>query len=1296
MKRQRSAGLAIICIWIVCAAALPGRAAEASVPVEIRARSLDAAGALFYVPFEGSAAAALARGLGEPRVQKALSYVPGRVGQAVSVTNTLGRHESSMLVYDALGNVSKRRGTVAFWVRSPWDGTDRSILTGSAYTGPTILSMAGRELNSTFLWFCRRKSFFDMRLFGERLAGDLDRFGTFSTALIPLWKADEWQHFAFVWDDRHGYTFFRNGAVLHEVRGDIAWDMVTPDNIALGHATLHAGDLWPVSGEFAFDEFIVFASALDSDAIGHVMQGEYGQLPGFGADDWPFDADARRRAANLQDHANRPRVAADPETGIAIDWREVPTESVHMAYHRRYALVDGDPGSSVHFTDGGVPFDTPASLQFARPSTCNLVIAEMSEPAGAWIADAADGTGDRHTLVSGRTYVPLTPGVRDRVRAFFPAKATANELTVANVQIASAAAAASVSGQRFELTQSLPLNRFPDAARVMLQTPHPADRCALLASRAPATTSGETVHRPKLTHTYIVLAAPEEETFVDALRLKLTVRPANADFATQVRIHCPQIEGRIVLEAVFDAGWPAAATALPMTVTLRPAGLIVPAGSHLVIDLVSDTALDIISGSERVSSVEIVPGDEARIGHEFALAQLRHMWPAFLRRLNQNRFLRPGEDRETNPIWLGLTRAERYDPTNPQVQTWWGWSRLRPWPPYDFSYLAAQEGPRWAVTLREAVHSMQAIIHWWLENRASPDAYLVGGGNQWNDITKLYNKFLCLGGVTADTRLVNAVERYLDAHWNTGRMIDGYIYYMTDITHSCEEASYIQPCLHVLRPGVPRHIYRDLLTAENYQTWLGKNAVGHTHFRSNVFTAGDMDTEGVHGRDSGGCAAATVPGRTLWWATGHPPTAALMKAHADAWLADTLRTEDDKPAGMIPGAVDFQSDRLFPSYTYSELTGEAFLDAFQMTGDPAYLAPFEAVLRRGAGLTSGRWPLSWARRFLGMWTLTNRQDLPADLAQLADETLKNMREDAFFQRGIEREEAAALLRWVTSHDLDDLMTVLHYVIRNNRRGFHPYCMTDPPTDRVYPWGRVALPVAMLGGRLFDGRAAGPLPTSAFIWDGIDADTVSLVLGQTAGEVSMVVHNFKENVVSAGLRTVRMPEGEYDLSTAPDANADLAPDGELHTQRVTLRRFTPGQITLPPRQSTCIRLHLVTPRAKVPRPDLALTLTEPTMQDAAVVHLRLHNLGPAPASNVRVAVLGADGSRLTEVAVDDLPGLTGYSPSICDLDVELPANVDARACIAVADPDDALSEINESNNRCSLSGAPPPAVESDAR
>jgi len=99
-------------------------------------------GALFYLPFEGTPDAALALGRGAPCVQKALTYVPGRVGQAVAVTNKLGKHGSSMLVYNALGNVYNRRGTIAFWVRSPWDGTNRDILTGSAYTGPTVLSMA--------------------------------------------------------------------------------------------------------------------------------------------------------------------------------------------------------------------------------------------------------------------------------------------------------------------------------------------------------------------------------------------------------------------------------------------------------------------------------------------------------------------------------------------------------------------------------------------------------------------------------------------------------------------------------------------------------------------------------------------------------------------------------------------------------------------------------------------------------------------------------------------------------------------------------------------------------------------------------------------------------------------------------------------------------------------------------------------------------------------------------------------------------------------------------------------------
>ena len=743
---------------------------------------------------------------------------------------------------------------------------------------------------------------------------------------------------------------------------------------------------------------------------------------------------------------------------------------------------------------------------------------------------------------------------------------------------------------------------------------------ALTATAGPAGERG-TLRRKAFCHTFVVLGADGRDRFVDIVRVLLRVKPQAPRFVAMLRVFDPQLPRRLAMDLDVALEWPRPGVSLPLDLHLGVPGLVIPAGHHLVVDLMADTDLEIEFGDGSGSRVAWRDGDARRIGHEFALAQLRMLWPAYLRRVNQNRFLRPGEVKEQSPVYVGLSRAERYDPENQRVKAWFHWSRLRPWPRHDFSGLDRQPGPRWAVYMREAVRSMQAVIHWWLDHRANPDGYLVGGGNQWNDITKLYNKYLCLGALAGDTRLVDAIERYLDAHWNSGRMVRGYAYFLTDITHSAEEASFIQPALHVLRPGRPRHVYRDLLTAGNLREWLGVNKRGHTHFRSNYFNAKRIELKGKFGRDLAQCETAVIPGRTVWWYSAHPALAKLLTAYSDSWLADTLRREGKKPAGSIPSSVQFDTDKLHTHYAGWALMADQFVAAYQLTGDAKYLEP----LRRLARGHKGFYGVHWARRFslslVGWRTVTGEASCDAKLREFAAPAYEAVRGDAFFQRGIEAGEGLLLLRWVADHAEPDLMEMLRYVIRSNRRSFPIYTDTDPPTDRVYPWGRAVLPTVMLGGRLFDGRAADPLPSAAFAWDDIDTDVVSLVFSRQPRAVRFLVHNFRQHPVEAGLRVLQLPEGRYRLSTALDADSDRTPDSPPSVRSVEMRRFDATRLTLPAGRTVWVELACVSERTRKPRPDLAVTLALAVAAGEPVT-ARVHNLGAATARGARVRLVDA--------------------------------------------------------------------------
>ncbi len=1270
-----------------------------SVQAEITPEQFRDRGVLLYVPFNGSTDAAFAVGQRKPLLVRDVLYTNGIHGQGVQLLCKPSRYVKmpggklqkyktgqSVLTYNALGNLYSRQGTLAFWVLSPWEAANEDLLTGANLSGPCVIGIGSKAVYPSFFSMTRRKSFFDSVFGGSARAGGLSRFGTYGQKLIPLWKKDTWHHVAATWSDRRGYSLYLDGEAVYGFDGDIEWDLVTPTAIALGSRPPRAGNMWPAVAEYVFDDLITFGRPLSAEEIELVKTGRFAELRATTPADWPADTSARRRSLNLDEAAGLPVVKAALDAGAVATFRQWPVEEVVMNFHRRFALVDGSDRTAVRFSDGGLPFDIRAVFRSDEPRRINHVIAVLDDANGSYLFEKAPQERVKE-LSNGRNHLSLPDRERGHVGVFFKGNSVGKEISFFDVR---AGVSDERRGTRYTITGTVRVDDVKGAPNALVRAIHPDDGQALYAPRQSATKPAR-FQRRALRHLFVVLAATAKDRFVDALRLHAPIKPARKRFAGLVRLHDPLIADRAAFSLDLMFEWPEAGKTLPLDLTLGPPGLVIPAGGSLVLDLILDTDFELAYGDGTDAYVEIVEGDPARIGHEFAQAQVRAIWDGYISRLSQNRFALPGENNENNPIWVGLSLAEKYDPGNEQVQAWFGWSRLRPWPAYDFSVLNGQPGPAWAVHLREAVQSMQTVIHWWLDNRSNEDAYLVGSGNQWNDITKLYNKYLCLGALAGDTRLVDAVERYLDAHWNSGRMNQGFTRFLTDMLHAAEEASFIQPSLNVLRPGVPRHLYRDLSTARNYGTWMGRNEYGHTHFKSSFVTATRMLPGGARGRDHCGCATATVPGRYLWWYNGHPPTAKILTAHAKSWLEDTLRATKEKPAGIIPAEVQFETDKLFNKYQSKPLILDMFAALYGLTDDDEYLEPFRALLRDKIAIGGPKWALTHSLNYVQYRILTGDTKYDEQLRSMAAERYDAIRADDFHQRGIEVVEGQTLFPWIVDHRNDDLLEILRFVIRNNRRSFFAYCPSDPPTDRVYPWGRAILPVVMLGGRLFDGRAADPLPSAAFLWEGIDTDVVSMVFERAPSELKMLVYNFKAEPVKAGLRAVQLPEGRYRLATALDKDGDRKPDAAPDAREVRFRRFTPTPLTIPSRQPLWVELKLLKKRPAGLLPDLAVTLAEPVGENGRVL-ARIHNLGCVPASNVLVRLMSG-AHVLAEGTVPALPGLTSYAPSFIDVPLTGPKGGDPSTWRLAVDPQQAIEEINEANNTYPLSQGVPPPVES---
>jgi len=164
-----------------------------------------------------------------------------------------------------------------------------------------------------------------------------------------------------------------------------------------------------------------------------------------------------------------------------------------------------------------------------------------------------------------------------------------------------------------------------------------------------------------------------------------------------------------------------------------------------------------------------------------------------------------GIDRD-NALTRGLFRAIYFDPDNKLAWDMAHWGKFRPWPAFDEQPDGPDSFPLMARYAREATMSARDTIHWVIDERQDESGYMVGRADMWNDDTKLFNEYSFLWLLSGDEQLAAAMEKYLAAHWASGRMVNGWSKPYTDAVHSAEEASYLEPTMALVRYGDPLHI----------------------------------------------------------------------------------------------------------------------------------------------------------------------------------------------------------------------------------------------------------------------------------------------------------------------------------------------------------------------------------------------------------------------------------------------------------------------------------------------------------
>ncbi len=1247
------------CTLIQCTAAIVlavATALECAAQEAPDARALAARGVTFYAPFEGSAEPAYARGNPEPTYVDSLEFVEGKIGQAVltkrSRETELGKTKgrASGLNYSATGHLYGERGTLAYWFQPLYDADDPMIRSGSSSTGPYLVNVSSVE--DTYYYQFIRANIKGGAFYFWVVDRDGHWHGPSYGEAIKTWKRGQWHHLVMTWDATQGMRFYDNGELKYSTWGEDAFPPATPYKIGVGAGGPRERPTYTTSADAVYDELIMLDRSVSDEEVALLMQGRYLDLAPTAPVELSEEQVAeRRRAFLIEDDPNRLSFVAAEGT-IQGSLRRLQPEDIQMRFILAPYLADGRFQPRVAFAQGGLTMARDVTIRLPDGQTAHYAVIEGKPAEGtAFSLPAQNLTFETTEAEAARAEIPDLGEIVLRV----PAASAIGEVQLLGEDTRPPDWEPDVSWRLSALAQ--PGDLGPQGER-LLGILDAADRQLLLPGE------GEMPPITVLPTHHLYLASPPmgEDLAVNRVRVRLPMKPGAKRDIIRVTLPHPCEPTMFYLSADLGLEWDDAAEQA-LELSIEGPGMVYPAEGRVLVELVSAQGFELAGAPELSVEVEAAQAQ----GKAFATDYLRFINDEFTARMSHNfKYYSRGIDTD-NPLTRALARILKFDPDNELALDMLHWARIEPWPEFELPAEGPEQFPDAVKWARLAAMQARDVIHWWIDERQDETGYMVGRANTWNDDTKLFDEYSFLALLTGDEKLVAAMEKYLDAHWASGRMVKGWSAYLTDIVHSAEEASYLEPAIALLRYGDPVHLERLMATAANIETWTGINARGHRHFRSNFFTADEMKTEGHFGHDVGLNATAMTATMYLAWYSRHPAACRHLTEWMDAWVEDSMRETPEKPAGLIPSWIDFQTDELGPDRgVYASQLTMMMNAAYQLTGDEKYLQPLLSYLER----KHERWP-----QYLNMAGADLRRDLGAGdydelMLAVADERMQSIADDSFFQRGMYYTELPPVLGWLVTGDTKYLEATALNAYRNNWRGRRMYTIVDAHKDRVYPWGRYLLPWMYCGGNALDGRGSGPWPTIAVSWERAGYDFAALVHEAKPDSLRLTAYNFAD-ARTVLMRVWRLVPGPYRLTTQPAV-------GEAATQEVELHRGARVPLSLPARAGLQVSLELLGTGDWSPeRPDLALSRLEGASVEDGKLTVIVHNVGSRDAPACKAALYAAD-QLLGEAEVPAIEAPLDFVPRTAEVSFKLAGNVTGDLRVVV-DPSDEVAEIAEENN-----------------
>jgi len=1130
----------------------------------------------FYVPFENSTDATVARGIGKTIFERVDGYEAGPAGQAVqSVKKYNG------LKWDGRGNIDLSRGTMAFFYKPQWKIDVKEWFAFAGVSGAGYWGML-----SNFIIENDKLAFqhFDDSRYTQQITDG---------SILENWKTGEWVHLAAVWDRNQGTKLYQNGKLVGSTWGQFRWDWNPEARVLLLGPWIYS------STPFGADDLHVYADCLTDEQIAQLAQGK---------------APTGAPLPPLPESESRPLDLAR-YGWTEEDQKEIPALDAGKALEFTFARFDhavdskrmlSQPFSGLRGNSAAWPNPVYGSLLSGRllelylspgQEFDRLRVFAQNRNVGRFMQ--ADPVAGLKTIKEVNTTRPVwrarLDGLYKNPVLFYQRdRGSIGQIDLFRVNPLAAAKAPKAD---LRYVSASPLAKVPltEAGLAIL-----GDTPVFQQNAVRATAQGGPAWESKSpAFGGFQLLTEELPPLTPAAGVVLKLSANGLDQPTPVHIVVKEPiwaqRTWLTADVILQPGGPGRSD---YTVVLRGRPMIVPPEGTLVRGKTefSQPRMELAVMVTAANPVRWAMG-EGGTSVGLIPAKLEEIKPAVI--ADQEEFLREafggtieGHIWDGHPIqqWADVAWPLRYllllapeSRLAMQAGNFIGFRKgSLPWnPPVNDT-----GAPDWAFWQIQAMNANRRIVEWIIDNRQLPDGEF---GGVYGDDTDLCEEWGNYALSTDDSGKVHAALRRLwEGLWKNN-LVEGVSRTIRDNLHSYEEGQGTISHALLIDYGNPTDVERVMVaTSHLYPKWMKKNDDGTYSFKGWYLGQSGVWENGNFGQDNQVNDLMMVPGSFLLWYNKHPYPA--------EYIFNWKLNREGKITGIVADALyEFNKDNPEVAKAY-QAAAEAEIKAKRFS------LPITDYIDT-LGLKE-----SWKEPILsGALSSPLVQQLPPNTMSASAMT------------------HAYWLAYRSSGDVKYLTESYKKACEliNNLDLIYTIC--NPSTDRI-PLPHVTVSAARMGAEAVHRGGNGNFwPRYGLTYTKGANDVAALVTENTDKNLTVRFWSFAPGEHQMQTRVWRLLPGQYEVTLSKDVDNNGTVGETISKKNMDLTRGSYLDLELPPRQGLILTVKaLKTQPFNYDLPDPAIGPGDVSVEAfSGHCSVNVHNIGTKPAKNIKVRLRDKD-------------------------------------------------------------------------